>query len=213
MINNKNLYLILIVLTCTIIYSFFFPKVKYVSLKILPELKIPFEISGWQGKDVSQNINKQDMRYNFISDVFARVYTNSNNQSMLFLILDAGNFHHPKVCFNSSGFKTKEMSEIKLNPSAGKILKAHSLYVEKGYENYLLIYWICIDKEITEWTGQKIKELWYSLFNKKKSGLMMRLDIPVRNGNIENSINLGKKFIEDLGKILPEEQADYLFGK
>jgi hypothetical protein len=211
--NITKIYLVITVLACSIIYSFLFPKVKYVSPNILPQLKIPFEIAGCTGNDVSKNINKQELQYNFISDVFARVYSNPKGESLLFLILDAGNFHHPKTCFGSSGFKIKDLDDISIKTSTNKILKVHSMYVERGFESYLLIYWLCIDKNITEWSNQKFMELWYSLFNIKRTGLMVRFDIPVQNRNIEKATTFGKIFIDDLDKILSKEQNDYIFGK
>ncbi|MBI5417740.1 exosortase-associated EpsI family protein [Candidatus Poribacteria bacterium] len=211
--KSRKIWLVIAVLACSIIYSFLFPKEKYVSEKILSKLNIPLVISNWYGKDISKDINTQDMRYNFISEVFARTYVSSAREALLFLILDAGNFHNPKVCFGSSGYKIKEISDIKLNYASQKNINAHAIYVDRGTESYLIVYWICINKEISDWNEQKVKELWYSLFNKKKSGLMVRFDIPTKEYNIENAIKSAEKFMLELRKNITEEQAEYLFGK
>lgn len=72
---------------------------------------------------------------------------------------------------------------------------------------------MCIDKKMAGWTEQKIKELWSSLFSKKKVGLMVRLDIPTNQDNIKTSLAIAKKFVEDLDRTLLSEQASYIFGK
>ncbi|OQX79320.1 MAG: EpsI family protein [Candidatus Omnitrophica bacterium 4484_70.1] len=209
---KKNQIVIIAVLLLTIIYCFIFPKPKYVSPDIIPQLKIPYKISDWRGKDVAEELNLLDNRYNFISDIFARVYINFYGESLLLLILDAGNFHHPKVCFGSSGFKIKELNDTEFNFSNHKF-KAHTLYTEKNNESFLIIYWICIDKKIVDWTEQKIKQLFFSLFNKEKVGLMIRLDIPTKENDIEDHLKLAKEFIKHLSQNIPSEQADYLFGE
>ncbi len=211
--NNKKQLITIIFLILTLAISFCLPKHKYTSPKIIPELTIPQNINGWwHGNDVSKKLNLQDERYNFVSDVFASIYTNKYRENLLFIILDAGNFHHPKVCFGSSGYKIKEIPQPTFKIS-GREFKPNILYAQKTGEGLLLIYWICIDKKIVNWAEQKFSQLWFSLFNKQKTGLMIRLDIPTRENNIPGSISMAEEFLNDLVKNLPQEQADYIFGK
>jgi len=204
-------WIVIILLLSSIIYCFAFPKAKYVSTNILPQLRIPYKMAGWQGKDVTEELNLDDERYNFISQVFAREYVNSYGENLLLLILDAGNFHHPKVCFSSSGFKIRELNNPEFHILNRKF-KGHCLYAQKPTEGFLVIYWICIDKKIVDWTEQKIKQLWFSLFKKERVGLMIRLDMPTREGKIESSLTVAKDFIDDLSQTLASEQVDYIFG-
>jgi len=204
-------WIVIILLLSSIIYCFAFPKAKYVSTNILPQLRIPYKMAGWQGKDITEELNLDDERYNFISQVFAREYVNSYGENLLLLILDAGNFHHPKVCFSSSGFKIRELNNPEFHILNRKF-KGHCLYAQKPTEGFLVIYWICIDKKIVDWTEQKIKQLWFSLFKKERVGLMIRLDMPTREGKIESSLTVAKDFIDDLSQTLASEQVDYIFG-
>lgn len=178
-------------------------------------LKIPERIADWQGKDVAVELNRDKEVYNFISEVFAREYANKNGQGLLLLILDAGNFHLPNVCFTSAGFKVKELEKTEFY-ALGRTVKAHTIFTEKTRKNeqFLIIYWIVIDKKfIPNWVEQKLKQLYFSLFKKKRVGLMVRLDIPVNENKIEDAITLAKQFINDLGIAISVEEADYLFGK
>lgn len=202
-------------LIATMVIAFALPKVKYKGLDTLKQVNIPVSITGWQSRDVSGSIkskmNEQEV-YNFVGDVFARVYGNFLGEQLLMLVLDAGNFHNPKVCYGSSGYKITELDDIELSASATKF-KAHALYLEKGNEGLTMVYWICINKKIVGWTEQKALELWASLLQQKKAGLMIRLDIPTRKGGTETSLRLAQDFIKDLSRNLTPEQNKYLFGK
>lgn len=162
--------------------------------------------------DISDNVNLEENKYNFISDLFARVYQDENGRQLLLLILDAGNFHTPKGCFSSSGFLVKEMQDSVFK-TQDKTFKANTLQVQNDDHDTILFYWLCIDKEIVGWIGQKIIELWSTVINKKKAGLMVRLEIPANGENVQNCRDFGQKFLQDLNKTLDLEQRQYLFGK
>ncbi|MDD4938635.1 MAG: hypothetical protein PHI60_00530 [Candidatus Omnitrophica bacterium] len=51
------------------------------------------------------------------------------------------------------------------------------------------------------------------MFNKKKVGLMARLDIPSSEDNINGSLKLAREFIEDISGRIPQEESAYIFGK
>ena len=121
-------------------------------------------MDGWQGKYTEQEYNLEEDKYNFISNVFDREYVNKDWKNLFWLILDAGNFHNPKVCSNGASFKVRDLNNAKFS-IFNRTFAAHCLYLEKDTECYLRIYWMRIDKNIVDWTGQKIKELWHSLIN------------------------------------------------
>ena len=211
---KKNIIVISLLIAAMVV-AFALPKVKYQGLSILTKLNIPASMTGWQSRDISDSLkskmNEQEV-YNFVGDVFARVYRNFLGEQLLMLVLDAGNFHNPKVCYGSGGYKITELDDIELAAGATKF-KAHTLYLEKGDEGLTMVYWICINKKIVGWTEQKALELWASLLQKKKAGLMVRLDIPTRKGGTETSLRLAQDLIKDLSRNLTPEQSEYLFGK
>lgn len=192
--------------------SYGLPKPKYQSLNILKQLSIPQDIAGWKGTDISGQFDLADDRYRFISDVFAHTYQHPSGPNLMLLILDAGNFHNPKVCFGSSGYSVKELPDTHI-AAGGRSFKATTLLMSKGEENTVLIYWLCLDQQISSWTGQKVKEFWSSLFGKKKAGLMVRLDIPVPGRQTDLAIQAAQLFLTDLATNLAPEQITYIFGK
>jgi EpsI family protein len=197
------------------VISFALPKWKYKGADTLSKVSIPYSMTGWQSADVSGSMRskmKDQEVYNFVGDVFARVYRNFLGEQLLFLVLDAGNFHNPKVCYGSSGYMITELDDIELEAN-GRKFKAHALSMEKDGEGLTMVYWICIDKKIVGWTEQKFIELWASIMQKRKAGLMVRLDIPTRKDGTDTSLRLARDFVKDLSRSLSPGQSEYIFGK
>jgi EpsI family protein len=212
--NNRNSVIIIILLAAAMVLSFIFPREKYVGTKFLSSVNIPSSLPEWTGANITSDlsVNNSDDKYNFISETIAYQYVNTEGKKLIFIILDAANFHHPKVCFTNSGFKTKDLPDEIFHVS-DRLVKAHSLLTEKGSDTFLSFYWICIDKRIThQWIEQKIKQIFFSLFNKKRVGLMVRIDIPLKEIHLEDSENLAQKFVSELFASMPPEQTDYIFG-
>ena len=208
-------WIVIILLLFIIALSFTLPKAKYADTHFISRLEIPIIMKGWEGKDVAANLNidYSDERYNFLGEVLAHEYSNIDGRKLLFIILNAGNFHYPNICFTSSGFKIRELKKTEFN-IMGRTFESHTLYTEKGQENYLVFYWISIDKKIVpDWIEQKVKQLYFSMFNKKRVGLMIRVDIPIKKDNIEDGLILAQQFFNDLIQAIPPEQAEYIFGK
>ncbi len=213
--KSKKYLIVIILLMFSILIGYSLPKAKYTGTSFIPGLKIPKLISGWMGKDVTKEVglNVKSTTYDFVSEALAYNYVNKEGKNLLFLILNAGNFHHPKVCFTGAGFKIKELADTEFR-LPNHTLKSHTLFTERGRDNFLSFYWIVIDKNVAhEWIEQKFKQLFFSLFGNKRVGLMVRVDIPAKEEDIDDATNLAKQFINDLGGALSPEQADYIFGE
>ncbi len=212
--KNKNI-IVIIILLLVILVSYTVPRAKYIGTNFISNLEVPFTFFDWKGKDVSEtlNVSAANTNFNFINEALAYQYVNSYRQNLIFIILDAGNFHHPKVCFTGAGYKIKELTDTEFNFS-GQTLKAHTLFTTRDNINSLSFYWIVIDRNVAhEWIEQKYKQLFHSLFNKKRVGLMVRIDIPTKEDNIEEAMVTAKKFVNDLSQSLQPGQASYIFGE
>lgn len=213
--NSRKLFIIIIVLILAILTSYNMPKAKYTGTGFISDLEIPLSFSGWTGKDVTQEVglNVSSSRYDFVSEALAYNYINSERENLIFIILDAGNFHHPKNCFIGAGYKIKELddTEFQINNYS---LRAHTLYTERGQDSFLSFYWIVIDKNIAhEWVEQKFKQMYFSLFGKKRVGLMVRIDIPAKEEDIEKATGLARQFISNVDTVLSPKYASYIFGE
>ena len=214
-INFNKSIVVLLLLIATLILRYSMPQAKYVGTNFISSIEVPLSFRGWQGKDVTKelNINIEESQFNFINDAMANAYVNANGSNLLFIVLDAGNFHHPKVCFTGAGYEIKDLEDTEFS-LPGYTFKAHTLFTEREGKSSLSFYWIVIDKNIAhEWIEQKFKQLYFSILNKKRVGLMVRLDIPAQEEDIEAAIILAKRFINDLNLSMQAEQADYIFGE
>ncbi len=213
--NKHKIITVIILLSVTMYFSFAYPKAKYVGTNSISNFDIPYDFSEWQGIDVTDqlNINTADSRFNFINDAIGNQYINKNGEPLIFIILDAGNFHHPKVCFTGAGFKIKELPDTKFNLS-NRNFKAHTLFTERAGKTSLSFYWIVIDKKIAhEWIEQKLKQFFFSMINKKRIGLMVRIDIPTTESTVDQSMETAKKFITDLNNSMKPDELDYIIGE
>jgi hypothetical protein len=213
--NTQKSLVVIILLLSAILINFIFPEIKYTGTTFLSSLTVPDKISDWQGTDVKAklDLNNPGDTDDFISTALAYQYINKHGEQLLFIILDAGNFHNPKTCFTSAGYKIRDLPDTEFHVS-GHTFKSHTVYIEKGNDSYLSTYWIIIDKKIVhEWIEQKLKQLYFSMFNKKRVGLMVRVDIPAREDQIGRALITGKEFIHDLSLSLQSTQSDYIFGE
>ena len=211
---NRQGYKLIILggLILSLINTYLLPRSRYQSKSITKQIldSIPLSLTDWKGKAIDSKINIDSQIYTFLHDIKAIHYA-SRKGNLLFIVLDAGNFHYPKVCFRGIGFKTEELPARELTINGHKI-KIHIMHSFKPSLECYSFYWICIDKKVVPtWIEQKIKQLFYSLFNKKKVGLMMRIDIC--NCNLEKSLAIAKDFLIDLQQHIPSVFKEYIFGE
>ena len=188
------------------------PVPRHTSPNVLPHLRVPQQLDRWTSREVSQQLNLQDPRYSFISHVIARLYVDQRGSQVLLLVLDARNFHHPKVCFTGSGFAIHELEDMTI-VAAGRKFSAHALHAEKRDQGFLVIYWMTIDGRHVEWTEQKLKQVWFSLTNRQQVGLMVRLDIPTDWNHLESAKMFARDFLSRITEQLPERDLAYLLGQ
>jgi EpsI family protein len=213
--KSYKFLIVLTVLGLSIVASYSLPKAKYVGTGFISQLDIPDSFGNWRGRDVSNEVGLRNLSattYNFVGEAYAYKFVNNSGQSLLFVILDAGNFHHPKVCFTGAGFEIKELDDTTFTV-ANRNLKTHTLFTTKGKDSYLSFYWIVIDKNIAhEWIEQKFKQLYFSLFGTQRVGLMVRIDVPAKENDLEKAAVMAKSFISDIIGQLPVEKTEYIFG-
>ena len=212
--NKSKPIIIIVLLSLTLIASLATPRAQYVGTGFISKLNLPLSINNWDGRDMTNTLNLDfDKSWNkFISEVMIYEYINKAGNRLNFILLDAGNFHHPNVCFTASGYEITELKDTEFN-IAGRSFTAHTLFTQKENESNLSFYWIIIDKEIVHsWITQKIKQLYFSLFNRERVGLMVRIDIPLTGDNTDEAILLAKEFINDISQNMQPKNVDYIFG-
>jgi EpsI family protein len=176
--------------------------------ELISHLTIPTSAKGWISKDFSQEIKiKNDQRYNFLSDVFARIYQNRQGRQVLLLALEAENFHHPKVCYRSSGFTPVDLPATDLGG-----FQAPTILVQRDDEAFVIMYWMVINGKQADWTQQKWRQFWNSFSGQTQTGLMLRMDVPLIDGSPEMAIKTAQELIMNLKRDLSSNNQALLFG-
>ena len=213
--NKSKSIIVIVLLSLTVIAAFTIPRARYVGTGFISKLNLPESMNNWHGKDITDSLNLDfDKDWNkFISEAVIYEYINKAGKRLNFIILDAGNFHNPNVCFTAAGFEIEELADTELN-IAGRSIKATTLFTTKENQSNLSLYWIIIDKKISNnWIEQKIKQLYFSLFNRDRVGLMVRIDVPAERDNIKQAILIAEEFLNKLFNVLPSEQSQFVFGE
>lgn len=208
---NRDIIAVVLIIFATAL-AFLAPQYKYSGLDVLSQVNIPAQLPGWKSIDVSREVNLKEERYNFISNAFVRIYRNIYGEELQLTVLDAGNFHNPKVCYTTTGFKVKDLEDAALLDGKPDLM-AKVLDMQRAKDNLYVFYWLCIDRKITDWTGQKITELFSTLINKKKAGLIVRIEI-VAQGRTPSQVRaLAKEFAQTLYAAMKPQERAYVFGE
>lgn len=210
--KNRQLAVILF-LVIAIFISYSIPVRKEKKPDTLSSLHIPHTVEDWKGENISDTyMDLKDQKYNFVDGVFAARYLNPAKEEVTFSITEAGHFHNPLVCFKGSGYEMKEFSDTQITV-CGKNLNVYLFQSFKDGEGFITVYWLCVDKKNLNWWGQMTNLLWTSLLNKPIVSFMVRLDLAVKEGDVEKGTAQLKGFIEALASRIPESDRDFIFGK
>ncbi len=210
--DKQKPLLISILLVIAIVLAYGTPRPKYQGTVILKTITLPDKMGDWSGEDVEQKLNLGQDKYFFIDEIKTKKYVNSQGMTIYFTLLDAGNFHHPRLCFSGAGYTPEDLPDTHFEISYAKF-QAPTIFFKKTGEDTLVIYWLCINKQRVDWAGQKLKEFWFSLWGKKRTGFTVRLDIPINEQNIKPALVFAQDLVKTLSSSMPRAQAEYIFGK
>ncbi|HPS20790.1 MAG TPA: exosortase-associated EpsI family protein [Candidatus Omnitrophota bacterium] len=196
------------------------PKWKYEGKEVVLSVmqNVPDIFGRWRGRNVDSGVNDENPIYNFISKISSKFYYDLYlpERGVMFTLLDAGNFHYPKICMRGGGKETTDFAPRTINVG-GKEITVQMVLAEDPKDKKsgnLTVYWISIDKKpVKEWIQHKLHQLVYSLFNRKSVGLMVRADIRCTRDNVDDGVKYVEKFFNDLYKDLPQDSREYIFGK
>lgn len=217
-IFNDRSFRVFIILAVTFAVAFGLPRPKYKSTDVLDQLHVPMAFGEWKGRDFETGQKLMDEKYNFINALFLREYENSQGRKLLLYLLDAGNFHNPKVCLTSVGYKMRELEDTAFTfktPARGKDtpFSGTSILITKDNQSVLVSYWMIINGRRVNWIEQKVTELWCSLIGKRKAGLMVRIDIPTNEADLPHARELVKAFTAALDEAITGNERWYIFGR
>ncbi|MBN2143851.1 MAG: exosortase-associated EpsI family protein [Candidatus Aureabacteria bacterium] len=206
-------WLVVLLLSIALSYAFLRTPPPKQDSEFISGLQIPLNIKTWHGQNISlSSLNLEDQRYQFINGYFSAAFFDENTQRELtFSVIDSDHFHHPKVCYKGAGYDLRELNwelEVKNHP-----LPVNTLFAWDKETGILTVYWICFNKKVVKLGRQITSRLFASLLNIKNTSLMVRVDMPAAEDNMNESRILIQQFLEGLYEKISSNNREYLFGE
>lgn len=176
--------------------------------------KFPMVIGSWQGRDVG--LSNMDVVYAVLetSAVLQRVYENSNAKGevvdLLVTYFQKGHrgFHPPEVSFVASGNVITKSGIVRLPLAGGEgapQLEANMFLGKTPSGEQLFLYWFGIgDHWMAGYYRGTAYLLWNTLLQRPSSASMVRLALPVVNGDLKRTMATATEFIRQIVPVLPE---------
>jgi len=204
--KNKNTvgFIVLVVLLLTAgIFSlklFFQQRITQDKLDIR---LFPYEIAGWQGKDLE--ITEQEYDILETRNLISRKYVNSSGKRIyLFIIYSETNrsvFHPPEVCMMGSGLKIVD-KRIEQIDSGEHRFSANKLYTQKNNYRGLALYCYKAGRLYTD--NFYLQQFYFALnqlFGKNKGGATIRVSMSLKE-NEQTTLATLKTFMSEAVKII-----------
>lgn len=210
--RNNRIILAILLVVISLSWIYVFKKNQtYQAAGIFQKLDLPRQIDGWNGQEVKQDLQLGQGLFSYIGAYQMLKYKHQDGRIIFVTLMDAGNFHHPKLCFKGSGYVAQEHANTLLNLQH-KTMSVETTFFKKPRENTLVIYWLTVNQHHVNWTEQKAWDLLFRLLGKKREGLIVRIDVLTGSQGVNQSIEAVKDFTRSLSEHVDENTRLYLFG-
>ena len=174
--------------------------------------EFPKVIENWSSEELP--ISKDDRDMLETNNVFLRSYTNSKNQTRvyLFIVYSQNNrkvSHPPEVCYTGAGVTIVDRAKdaIYLDSTRQAGVEANSLTLEKGEERHLVYYWFKVgDSFTTSYWKQQFLIAVKSFLGQPASSALIRVSAPVTGDDNLKAANQIKEF----GRLIIPKLERYL---
>jgi len=179
---------------------------------ILKEL--PTVIGPWEGRD--QELKKLDLVYAVLEtrSVLSRVYRNvqagDEEVDLLITFFKKGHrgFHPPEVSFLAGGNTIVEAGIVAIPRRIGNRPPAVEANMFRGRTSsgeVLFLYWfIAGERSMASYYKSSAYLVWDAIRQRPTSASMVRLALPLVDGDVERTMGTAEKFIGDLLPLLPQ---------
>lgn len=169
--------------------------------------QIPLNVGEWTGREIAIDKSVKDILET--EAVLMRQYNNTNEDVVVLAIVYYKDsrvaLHLPESCLMGQGSRLVETKAIKVELPDGKHFLANQLITKSNRENNLVIYFFETGNFRTNNFFLFRKQMLFNkLQGKSSSGALVRVSINIKNDNFNLKSKALKKFIEEIGKILPK---------
>ncbi|MGH7209356.1 MAG: exosortase C-terminal domain/associated protein EpsI [Nitrospiraceae bacterium] len=176
--------------------------------------EFPMTMGLYRGRDVE--LKREDIVYAVLetTSVLSRVYENSNAKGevvdLLLTYFERGHrgFHPPEVSFVASGNTIIRAGIVRIplgNGESAPQLEANMFLGKTPTGEVLFLYWFGIGEQLmASYYKGSAYLLWSNLLQRPRAASMVRLALPVVNGDLERTMATAKEFIRQVVPVLPE---------
>ena len=175
--------------------------------------ELPTVIGPWQGRD--EALKRPDLVYAVLetSSVLSRVYRNSQAEDevvdLLITYFRKGHrgFHPPEVSFLAGGNTIVEARTVSIPRRVGNGPPSVEVNMFLGRTpggEILFLYWfIAGERSMASYYKSSAYLVWDAIRQRPTSASMVRLALPLVNGDVERTMGTAETFIGDLRPLLP----------
>ena len=110
----------------------------------------------------------------------------------------SGAIHSPKNCLPGAGWSIMQADTVPITlPGRPEPAKVNRVLIQKGMEKQVVLYWYQSQGRIvaSEYTA-KICLLWDAATKNRTDGAIVRVSVPVREGDEDAALRLAKDFLD-----------------
>ncbi|MEX2222891.1 MAG: exosortase C-terminal domain/associated protein EpsI [Candidatus Rokuibacteriota bacterium] len=175
--------------------------------------ELPTVIGPWRGRD--EALKKPDLVYAVLetSNVLSREYRNAGGGEervdLLITYFRQGHrgFHPPEVSFVGAGNRIVQAGIVSIPRGAGDgvpRLEANMFRGRTSSGDVLFLYWfISGERSMASYYKSSAYRVWDAIWRRPSSASMVRVALPLVNGDLERTMAAAEQFIGDLRPLLP----------
>ncbi len=176
--------------------------------------EFPMSISTWQGRDVE--LKKLELVYAVLetTSILSRIYENSRARGevvdLLVTYFERGHrgFHPPEVSFVAQGNTIIKSGIVHIPLADGANapgLEANMFLGKTPIGEVLFLYWFGIgDRSMASYYKGSVYLLWNTLLQRPTTASMVRVSLPLVNGDFERTMLTARGFIRQIVPMLPK---------
>jgi EpsI family protein len=119
-------------------------------------------------------------------------------------------YHSPKNCLPGAGWQFMESDLITLTMSDQAKITVNKVLIRKGLDKQVILYWYHDrGRVIASEYWAKGYLVWDAMTKNRTDGSLVRISIPVKDGNVQEAFDHGVGFLHDLWPTLLEYMPDH----
>ena len=119
-------------------------------------------------------------------------------------------YHSPKNCLPGAGWQFMESNFLTLTMSDHAKITVNKVLIQKGLDKQVILYWYHDrGRVIASEYWAKIYLVWDAMTKNRTDGSLVRISVPVKDGNEQQAFDHGVAFLHDLWPTLLEHMPDH----